>query len=86
MDLFLGMYVAFLIAYACFYIHAHNIDSHFGLSVGALFAVIGNKHVIDSSLPETTTFNLVETASDHACIYFNRDFRYGLFIAPGKEK
>lgn len=59
--LFLGMYIAFLIAYVCFYIHADGIDSRFGLSVGALFAVIGNKYIIDSSLPETTSFTLVDT-------------------------
>jgi hypothetical protein len=58
--MFLGMYVSFLIAYMCFYIHADNIDSRFGLSVGALFAVIGNKYIIDSSLPESSTFTLVD--------------------------
>lgn len=59
--MFIGMYVAFLIAYVCFYIHADSIDSRFGLSVGALFAVIGNKYIIDSSLPESTSFTLVDT-------------------------
>ncbi len=59
--MFLGMYVAFLIAYMCFYIHTDSIDSRFGLSVGALFAVIGNKYIIDSTLPESTTFTLVDT-------------------------
>lgn len=59
--IFLGMYVAFLIAYICFYIHADGIDSRFGLSVGSLFAVIGNKYIIDSSLPESTSFTLVDT-------------------------
>jgi hypothetical protein len=59
--MFLGMYVAFLIAYMCFYIHADSIDSRFGLSVGSLFAVIGNKYIIDGSLPESTTFTLVDT-------------------------
>lgn len=58
--LFLGMYVAFLIAYLCFYIHADSIDSRFGLSVGSLFAAIGNKYIIDSSLPESTTLTLVD--------------------------
>lgn len=58
--IFLGMYVAFLISYICFYIHADNIDSRFGLSVGSLFAAIGNKYIIDSSLPESTTFTLVD--------------------------
>ena len=55
------MYIAFLIAYVCFYIHADGIDSRFGLSVGSLFAVIGNKYIIDSSLPESTSFTLVDT-------------------------
>jgi hypothetical protein len=58
--MFLGMYVAFLISYVCFYIHADSIDSRFGLSVGSLFAVVGNKYIIDSSLPESTTFTLVD--------------------------
>ncbi len=59
--LFLGMYIAFLIAITCFFIHADAFDSRFALSVGALFAVIGNKYIIDSSLPETTSFTLVDT-------------------------
>jgi hypothetical protein len=59
--MFLGMYLAFLIAYTCFFIHADGMDSRFGLSVGSLFAVIGNKYIIDSSLPESTTFTLVDT-------------------------
>ncbi|HEY9262570.1 hypothetical protein [Chitinophaga sp.] len=59
--MFLGMYVSFLIAYICFYIHPDNIDSRFGLGVGSLFAAIGNKYIIDSSLPDSTTFTLVDT-------------------------
>ena len=59
--MFIGMYIAFLIAYVCFYIHSDGIDSRFGLSVGSLFAVIGNKYIIDSSLPESTSFTLVDT-------------------------
>ena len=47
--------------YVCFYIHPDGIDSRFGLSVGSLFAVIGNKYIIDSSLPESTSFTLVDT-------------------------
>jgi hypothetical protein len=59
--LFLGMYLAFLIAFMCFFIHTDSIDSRFGLSVGALFAVVGNKYVVDASLPESSTFTLVDT-------------------------
>lgn len=59
--MFLGMYVAFLISFICFFIHADSIDSRFGLSVGALFAAIGNKYIIDSALPESVTYTLVDT-------------------------
>jgi hypothetical protein len=59
--MFIGMYLAFFIAYVCFFIHADSIESRFGLSVGALFAVIGNKYVIDSVLPESSSFTLVDT-------------------------
>jgi hypothetical protein len=59
--IFLGMYVSFFIAYVCFYIHADNIEARFGLSVGSLFAVIGNKYIIDSSLPDTSAPTLVDS-------------------------
>lgn len=36
------------------------MDSRFGLSVGSLFAVVGNKYIIDSSLPESASFTLVD--------------------------
>jgi len=60
LKIFLGMYVSFLISYVCFYIHADNIDARFGLSVGSLFAVIGNKYIIDSSLPDNSAISLVD--------------------------
>ncbi len=59
--MFLGMYASFLIAFVCFFIHADSIESRFGLSVGALFAAIGNKYIIDSALPESSSFTLVDT-------------------------
>ncbi len=58
--MFLGMYVAFLISFLCFFINADGMDSRFGLSVGSIFAVIGNKYIIESSLPETSAFTLVD--------------------------
>ena len=59
--IFLGMYISFLIALVCFYISAERTESRLGLSVGALFAVIGNKYVIDSTLPESNSFTLVDS-------------------------
>jgi hypothetical protein len=61
MKLFIGMYISFLLSFLCFFIHRDSIDSRFSLSVGSLFAVIGNKYVVDSSLPESSTFTLVDT-------------------------
>ena len=59
--MFFGMYVAFLIAFVCFYIHPESIEARFGLGVGALFAVVGNKYVVDSVLPESSSLTLVDT-------------------------
>lgn len=60
LKLFLGMYLSFLLSLGCFFIHTDHMDSRFSLSVGSLFAIIGNKYIIDSSLPETTSFTLVD--------------------------
>ncbi len=59
--MFLGMYVAFLIAFVSFFIHSGSIESRFGLTVGSLFAAVGNKYVIDSALPESSSFTLVDS-------------------------
>lgn len=67
--MFLGMYVAFLITFICFFIHADGMDSRFGLSVGSLFAVVGNKYIIDSSLPDTASFTLVDSLHGITLLY-----------------
>lgn len=67
--MFLGMYVSFLIACMCFYIHPDNMDSRLALSVGSLFAVVGNKYIIDSALPESNSFTLVDTLHGFTLIY-----------------
>lgn len=38
-----------------------NKNEIFRLSVGSLFAIAGNKYIIDSSLPESASFTLVDT-------------------------
>jgi hypothetical protein len=58
--LFTGVYVAFLIAVLVFFIDPVDVDPRFGLSVGGLFAAVGNKYIVDSILPETTAFTLVD--------------------------
>jgi hypothetical protein len=61
LKIFSGMYIAFCIAVISFIIEPHNIDPRFGLPVGGLFASVGNKYIIDSILPENTSFTLVDS-------------------------
>lgn len=59
--LFSGMYIAFLIAMVSFGLQAKELEPRFGLPVGGLFAAVGNKYIIDSLLPESNTFTLVDS-------------------------
>jgi hypothetical protein len=61
MKIFLGMYIAFLIAIISFTPHPSEMEPRFGLPVGGLFAAVGNKYIIDSLLPESSEFTLVDT-------------------------
>ncbi len=69
LKIFLGMYVAFMIGYISFFIHPAHVEASFGLQVGGLFAAVGNKYIIDSSLPETTSFTLVDTLHATTFVY-----------------
>ncbi len=59
--LFMGMYIAFLISSVSFIIDPEQVEPRFGLPVGGLFAAVGNKYIIDSLLPETSEFTMVDT-------------------------
>jgi len=59
--IFIGMYVAFLITLISFNISLTVVEPRFGLPVGGLFATVGNKYIIDTILPETSAFTLVDT-------------------------
>jgi hypothetical protein len=58
--LFLGMYIAFAIAYVSFYINPRVADPRFGLPVGGLFAAVGNKYIVDGYLPDTSQLTMVD--------------------------
>ena len=66
--LFTGVYVAFLITMMVFFIDPVDVDPRFGLSVGGLFASVGNKYIVDSIMPETTSFTLIDKV--HALTFF----------------
>lgn len=67
-SLFTGMYVSFFISWLVFFIDPIDVDPRFGLSVGGLFAAVGNKYIVDSILPQSTTFTLVDKL--HILTYF----------------
>ncbi|MGC4021596.1 MAG: hypothetical protein QM734_06485 [Cyclobacteriaceae bacterium] len=60
LKIFLGMYFAFLIALVSFLSDTNELEPRFGLPVGGLFAAVGNKYIIDSLLPESSQFSLVD--------------------------
>lgn len=61
LKLFTGMYIAFMISMVSFMLHPKEVEPRFGLPVGGLFAAVGNKYIIDSLLPESNTFTLVDS-------------------------
>jgi hypothetical protein len=61
MKIFIGMYIAFMIAVLSFTTQPSELEPRFGLPVGGLFAAVGNKYIIDSLLPESSTFSLVDS-------------------------
>ena len=56
-----GAYVAFFISCLVFFVSSENQDSRFGLCVGGLFAAIGNKYIVESIVPSTTTNTLMDS-------------------------
>jgi hypothetical protein len=69
LKIFSGMYIAFLISMISFVPHPSELEPRFGLPVGGLFAAVGNKYIIDSLLPESSSFTLVDTL--HTLTFFS---------------
>ena len=67
--LFTGCYVAFLVAFLVFFIKPIYVDPRFGLSIGGLFAAVGNKYVADSNMPESISFTLVDSIHDITFVF-----------------
>jgi hypothetical protein len=61
MKIFIGMYIAFMISVLSFTTQSAELEPRFGLPVGGLFAAVGNKYIIDSLLPESSSFTLVDS-------------------------
>jgi len=67
--LFTGVYVAFCVAFLVFFIKPIYVDPRFGLSIGGLFAAVGNKYVVDSNMPESISFTLVDQIHDITFVF-----------------
>lgn len=55
-----GAYVAFFISCLVFFVSSENQDSRFGLCVGGLFAAIGNKYIVESTIPASSSNTLMD--------------------------
>ena len=64
-----GLLVAFIISCCVFFIKPTNTDPRFGLSVGGLFAAIGNKYIIEGKVPSTNQNTLLDNIHNLTFIY-----------------
>lgn len=64
-----GLLVAFIISCCVFFIKPINVDPRFGLSVGGLFAAIGNKYIVESKVPSTNQITLLDNIHNLTFIY-----------------
>ncbi len=64
-----GLLVAFIISCCVFFIKPINVDPRFGLSVGGLFAAIGNKYIIEGKVPVTNQITLLDNIHNLTFIY-----------------
>ncbi len=64
-----GAYVAFLISALSFFVSSENQDTRFALCVGGVFAVIGNKYIVESIVPSTTSTTLMDNVHNLTLIF-----------------
>jgi hypothetical protein len=67
--LFTGVYVAFSICMMTFFFDHAEIEARFSLLVGSLFAAVANKYIVDSFLPVSVGFALVDRIHVFTFIY-----------------
>lgn len=64
-----GILVAFIISSCVFFIKPINTDPRFGLCVGALFAAIGNKYIVESIVPATNKVSMLDNLHNLTFVY-----------------
>lgn len=55
-----GLLVSFTIALCVFFINPIHTDPRFGLCVGALFAAVGNKYIIEGLIPPNSNLSMLD--------------------------
>jgi hypothetical protein len=57
---FIGFIISFFITILLYFINMEDISSRLSLSLASLFATVGNKYTIDTTLPMGSTFSLAD--------------------------
>ena len=88
--LLVGMYVAFLVAFIALFINMDDAEVRFALPVGGLFAAIANKYIIESILPQSPNFTMVDWLHSVTIIFILLIIAYSArdlhLIKKAKEK
>jgi len=66
--LFIGIFVAYLISLSVFFMGPENPE-RFGMIVGALFAGVANKYIVESLMPQTIMLTLPDKIHNLTFIY-----------------
>ena len=66
--LFVGIFVAYLISLSVFFMGPENPE-RFGMIVGALFAGVANKYIVESLMPQTIMLTLPDKVHNLTFIY-----------------
>lgn len=66
--LFVGIFVAYLISLSVFFMGPENPE-RFGMIVGALFAGVANKYIVESLMPQTVILTLPDKIHNLTFIY-----------------
>ena len=84
--LFLGMYVAILVAFISIFMDIERVEPRFGLPVGALFAAIANKYILESLLPPTSQFTLADYLHSISVIFIMIVLAYSALLLFLKDR
>ncbi len=52
------LFIAFGFIFVSLLLPVANVDARISLSIGGIFATVGNKYIVDSQLPESSAFSL----------------------------